>query len=234
PISLNRTAERETRLVALKGRVLSARSRECIARVQPLIAEVIEDVPAKSIGTALGDDVNNASAGSPKLCVITVAVDLEFADGFLTQGRANAVAGDVVLVHAIDLDAVGTPTLTRKRKTRSLEMWNQDSLDRRTLLDDSGCELCEIEEITPVDRQGTDRFLGDGRSLMRSLGLNQGRGGFDDLRLIRDTHDQMAVDHSRLADRQHNAAFGLWVETLRLDTHLVFTRRQQRDAVATG
>ena len=83
-----------------------------VLRVQPLVAEKVVDIPVKLIRPAFRDDVDDATGGASELGVISVSVDLEFLHRLLADGRAHAVADDVVIVHAIDLDGVGARVLT--------------------------------------------------------------------------------------------------------------------------
>src|SRR5262249_57865894 len=107
----DRPAKGESGLVAPEGGILPLRSGEGVARVEPLVAEIVIDVSVKLIRAAFRDDVDDASSGAPELRVVTASVDLEFTHRLLADGRAHAVAGCVVIVHAVDLDAVGAPIL---------------------------------------------------------------------------------------------------------------------------
>src|SRR5262249_44034851 len=108
----DRTSEGEAGLVALEGRILRQPGRECVARVEPLVAEIVVDGSMKLIRAAFRDDVDDASGSAAELRAVSVAVDLEFVHRLLADGRAYAVADDVIIVDPIDLDGVGAPVLT--------------------------------------------------------------------------------------------------------------------------
>src|SRR5262245_6753652 len=110
--SLDRPAEGESGLVSFKGRILPLRCGKCIARVEPLVAEIVIDVSVKPVRAGLGYDVDDASGGASELRVITAAVDLELSHRLLADGRAHTIARGVIIVDAVNLNAVCATGLT--------------------------------------------------------------------------------------------------------------------------
>ena len=108
------TADGEAGLVALEWRILQLPGREGVSRIEPLVAEKVVDVSVKLIRAAFRDDIDDAPGRAAELRVVSVAVDLEFVHRLLADGRAHAVADDVIIVYSIDLDCVGAPVLTRE------------------------------------------------------------------------------------------------------------------------
>src|SRR4029077_9198200 len=82
-------------------------TREAVACLKGLIAEIAEEVAVNFVGAAFGDDVNDAARGAAIFRVVIAEDELEFLDGFLRNGRADAVDGIVNRVGAIDADHVG-------------------------------------------------------------------------------------------------------------------------------
>jgi len=79
-----------------------------VARLERLVAEVAEDVPVEIVGAALGNDVLTTPPVARPYSACVIAEDhLEFLDGFLGNGGADAVDGVVDGVGAVDADHVG-------------------------------------------------------------------------------------------------------------------------------
>src|SRR5262249_49228610 len=111
-VSPDRPAEGEAGLVTPEGRIPALHGGEGVVRVEALVTEIVIDVSMKLIRAAFRDDVDDASGGSPELGVITAAVDLELVYRLLADSRAHTVAHCVVIVDAVNLNAVAAPVLT--------------------------------------------------------------------------------------------------------------------------
>ncbi len=83
-------------------------SGERVACLEGLVAEKTEDVAVEVVGSALGDDVDDATGGAAVLRIVITEDELKFLYGFLGNGGADAVDGVVDGVGAVNADHVGT------------------------------------------------------------------------------------------------------------------------------
>ena len=62
----DRTAYGRAELIVLERRLRLVVEIEIIARIQNVVAEIIEEIAVKIVGSALGDDINHRPAISPE------------------------------------------------------------------------------------------------------------------------------------------------------------------------
>src|SRR5262249_43741317 len=141
------------------------------------IAKVFKQTAAKLIAAVLRDNVDRTSTDSAKLGAVTAAVDLKFLNGFLADGRAYTVIGDVIVIDTVDCHVIGSTVLTREGESRSRQLRKQRIRDGRTLFDDTGREQRKFQKIPAVDRQFLNRPLSHRVCLMSALCLDHWRRG---------------------------------------------------------
>ena len=93
---------------------------EVIARVQRFVTEVRERRPGDRVAARPRDDVHHAARGVAELGRVRSGEHPEFADGLLAERAARAANHPVVVVQAVDEQAVGQRALAQHRQPRRL------------------------------------------------------------------------------------------------------------------
>ncbi len=104
-------ADRESILMALKGRFVPVWRVEVILRIQGLVAHEVERRSMQVVGAGLGGDVYHGAHGAAVLCRICIGLHLELldsVDGRLHHFGLPLGAGklDAVVVHAVKQEVV--------------------------------------------------------------------------------------------------------------------------------
>src|SRR5262249_16771590 len=122
PIFYDGSAKGEARLIAFEGRIFGQRGGKRIACIHSLVPKVLKQTSAKLICTGLRNNVDRSSADTPKLSLVAAAIDLEFLHGLLADRWPHSIVRDVVVVHAVYRDVVGSPVLTSEGEPRGRKL----------------------------------------------------------------------------------------------------------------
>ena len=109
----NRAASRQTR--SKSAQVWSTGLiREGVSGIQSAVLDKHEGVPMKSVHATLGDDVYGAARASARFCRETVIDHLKLLHGLRRQFRACRASELIVVLDAIDVEAVAARAQTRE------------------------------------------------------------------------------------------------------------------------
>src|SRR5258708_2742464 len=130
---------------------------ERVARLERFIAEVTKDVPVEIVGATLGNDFDDTTCGTAIFRVVIAEDHLEFLDGLLRNGGADAVDGVVHGVGAVNADHIGASA--RAADARAAVGGGGDG--GRVIAQSLGIDQSEIDVVAAVDGKIFDLALLD-------------------------------------------------------------------------
>ncbi len=201
------TAERGSELVDVVGRPGPDGTGGLVrvaVRVQVLVPVELEHRPVEVVRARLGHDVHDGASRASVLRGVGVPVHLELLDRVLAElvgGAAGAGAPEalaeegVVIVRAVDHDAVERPALAREA----------DVAGTGVARDPRGGEH-EVDEVPAVDGKVADRPLVHRGRLLRAVALDERGLRLHRDRLLRPRDLEGEVDFDDLADVELDVA----------------------------
>ena len=227
------TADRGSEVVALQrslvARHAEGKARRCavaavevVARIQRLIAEVVEDLTVEPVSARARADVHDRTRAAAVLRAERRVVDLELRRRIDRRLERDLVLAHVVQVDAIDLEVHRVFAVTRGDKgARAETAAGAGKAARRRSHNASGSQHREIEEVTAVERQILHGVLADDLAHRHRLGFDLLDCAFYLHRLTSGGNSKVQVDGGSFINLQCHILDGVGAEARGRDLHLI-------------
>ena len=211
-------------------------ANEEVARVEGVVAHVLERGAVEGVRPRLGRDRNDAGA-TAELGGENAGEDLELADLLDRRRDDDGVERILVIVDAVDEPAVGVrlvPEGVEVRRAARVECARAREVFAGLTGRDARCQVDQRREVPAVERQLLDRpFLDDGADFRR-VGPDDRRLGHDGGRFLNPADFERHVDAGPLVDLQDDALTDRFFEALDIDFDRVGPWHQKRRRIVTG
>ena len=237
-VAANRAAEGAAELVLPEG---AARRREIIARIEIGIAQELEGVAVKFIGSGFGDNADLAAAVLAILRVEVAGDDAELRDRVEIGNHGCAgvdVLFDVAAVHAEVVGRLALPVdglvagveRAGRIENRGAHVLHRRIGDRR-LGSDAGLQRKKIRIAASVERNRGHLPAGDDLPELRAGGFNMQRvvGNRHALRDVADL--KRSIESERSVRVENNLLALILPKSGSLDVELIVADRQNREGV---
>ena len=223
----DRPADVDPELVQRERRHVADRAER--TRVEPIVADEVEDRAAILVGAGLGDQLHDAAGGRAGLGRVERRTDAEFRDRFAADDQPRIAVLPRIL-DARRIDAVERPVVVVARPAHEPGA----QVGAFASVDGAGCQQHQARPVTAGERQIFQLAGLNDRSDRCGRPIEERRDGFhvDDFGDLSDLH--LEVEAEALTDLKPHVSSSHTLETRQFGGNLVLAGGQEVEDVHAG